>query len=185
MRAAAGHELNDARRQLELLVDQPDELERGQRRDLARLDHDGVARQQRRRELAAQHRERKVPGTDRRDHADGRPQQVDHLAGVVARQDLALEPAVPFGAVAEQRLGKFDLAASLLDRLTDLGYEQRRKALAALREKIGERTQMCPTMQRRGACPPALSRMGGAQHRVDLLLGCARHRNRSFARSTD
>ena len=56
-------------RQLGLPADVGEE-ERGERRRLGRLEHDGVAAGQRRRDLPREHQQREVPGDDLRGHAE-------------------------------------------------------------------------------------------------------------------
>ena len=61
--AGAGDDVDDARRQVGLLADLGEE-QRGQRRGLGRLEHDGVAAGQRRGDLPRQHQQREVPRDD-------------------------------------------------------------------------------------------------------------------------
>ncbi len=62
-RAVAGDNVDDSWRQSNFRADFG-EGQRGQRRELRRLEHDGVARGQRRRNLPGQHQQRKIPGND-------------------------------------------------------------------------------------------------------------------------
>ena len=109
-----------------------------ERRDLARLGDERVAGEDRRRELAAEHREREVPGADRGDDADRRAQQVDDLAGGLAGQDLALHAPVPLRGVAQQVLGEADLALRLAGRLADLADEDLGELVAVGRDDVRE-----------------------------------------------
>ena len=75
--------------------------ERGERRQLVRLDDDGVARHQRRADLAGEQRSGKVPGGDAGDDPIGHALNPDLLVAVFARQDLALESSGTLGGVAQ------------------------------------------------------------------------------------
>ncbi len=68
-RAVAGDDVDDAGRQPDLDADLG-EGERGQRRELGRLQHDGVSCGQRRRDLPRQHQQREVPRDDLAADAD-------------------------------------------------------------------------------------------------------------------
>ena len=74
--------------------------QRGQRRQLVRLDDDGVARHQRRADLAGEQRSGEVPGGDAGDDPIGHPLNPDLLVAAFARQDLALESSRALGRVA-------------------------------------------------------------------------------------
>jgi ParB family chromosome partitioning protein len=67
--AGAGDDVDDARRQVGLLADLGEE-QRGQRRGLGRLEHDGVAAGQRRGDLPGEHEQREVPRDDLADDAE-------------------------------------------------------------------------------------------------------------------
>ncbi len=66
---AAGDHVDDAGRQL-ALGDDLGQRESGQRRRLGGLEHDGVARRERRRDLPGGHQQREVPGDDLRRDAE-------------------------------------------------------------------------------------------------------------------
>ena len=76
------------------------EHQSGQRRQLVRLDDDGVARHQRRADLAGEQRSGEVPGGDACDDPIGHPLNPDLLVAAFARQDLALESSRALGRVA-------------------------------------------------------------------------------------
>ena len=67
--ARARDDIDDARRQISLL-DDPGEMERGQRRRFRGLQHDRVAAGERGRDLPGRHQQRKVPGNDLAADAD-------------------------------------------------------------------------------------------------------------------
>ena len=106
--ARAGDDVDDARRQVGLPAD-VGEQQRGERRGLGRLEHHGVARRERRRDLPRQHEHREVPR--------------DHLGGDAERARVGPEPRVlelvgPAGVVEEVRGDQRDVdVARLLDRL--------------------------------------------------------------------
>jgi hypothetical protein len=129
-RAAAGDDVEYARRQAQLLVDEPYHQQCAERRDLGRLDHHRVARDERRRNLGHEQRDRKVPGGESRDNADGNPEQVNGLVGVVRLDDLSLDPPIPAGRVVGIVSREGQLAMRGLERLADLAGD-------ALRERVG------------------------------------------------
>ena len=106
--AGAGHDVDDAGRQVGLLADLG-EQQRGQRGGLGRLEDDGVAGGQRRRDLPRQHQHREVPRDDLAGHAE-RP-------GVRAEARV-VELVGPARVVEEVRRGQRDVdVAGLADRL--------------------------------------------------------------------
>ncbi len=106
--AVAGDDVDDARRHLRLAADVGEE-ERGQRRRLGGLEHDGVAARERRRDLPREHQQREVPRDDLRGDAErSRPPAGEGV----------LELVGPAGVVEEvgRREREVDVAR-LLDRL--------------------------------------------------------------------
>src|SRR4029453_17255212 len=81
-RGVAGHDVDDARREARGFHEL-DELQQRCRRELRWLQHDGVARRQRRRELEAHQRQRRIPRHDADDDADGLVLRVVEDAGLV------------------------------------------------------------------------------------------------------
>ena len=88
----AGDEVEDAGRQADL-VDGVGEDERAQRRDLARLQHDGAAGGERRRDLRGDLVQRVVPRRDRADDADR-----------LAHDESSCRPAPPRRSASQGRL---------------------------------------------------------------------------------
>ena len=86
----AGDEVEDARRQAGAQREFA-KRQRGQRRLARRLRHHGAAGGDRRRDLAGDHRRRKIPWRDRRDHADRLLDDDDARIGAEGRIDLAID----------------------------------------------------------------------------------------------
>ena len=107
-------DVDHARREAGLL-DQPGDVEHGQRRLLRQLEHDGVAAGQRGAQLPGRHAERVVPRDDLAAHADGLLDGVGHLVrpGV---DDLAEVLVRPAGIVA-QDIDKFGYVLAPRDRI--------------------------------------------------------------------
>ena len=106
------------------------EGKRGQRGELGRLEHHGVAHRQRRRDLPGQHQQREVPGDDLPDDADGA--HVGQLGGHQLR---------PAGVVVEVARDQRDVdVARLADRLAVVDRlqhgEQARVLLDLARQRV-------------------------------------------------
>ena len=95
--AGAGDDVDDARRQVGLLADLG-EQQRGQRRGLGRLEHDGVAAGQRRGDLPRQHQQREVPRDDLAGDAERR--------GCRSRSTRACRPSRRSRRSAPRRSGR-------------------------------------------------------------------------------
>ena len=128
--ARAGDDVDDAGRQVGLLADVGEE-QRGERRGLGRLEHDGVAGGERRRDLPRQHEQREVPRDDlRRDAERAR----------VRAEARVLELVGPAGVVEEVRRDQRDVdVARLLDRLAVV---EASRATASSRERSCTRRAM-------------------------------------------
>ena len=99
-RAGAGDDVDDAGRQVGLLADLGEE-QRGQRRGLGRLEHDGVAAGQRGGDLPGQHQQREVPGDD----LAGDAQRL-RVTAAVARRTSACRPSRRSRRSAPRRSGR-------------------------------------------------------------------------------
>jgi hypothetical protein len=137
--------------------------ERRQRRLLGRLDDHRAAGGQRRRDLARDHRDRKVPRRDRRAHADRLADDERALARVGARDRLAVGAARFFGKPLDEGGAVDDFAARLGERLALLGGHDARQVVGMLQHQV----------------EPA------QQHRVALLRALRAPRGRSALRSRD
>ena len=149
-RAAAGDDLEQVGRQLGREVQLP-RLERDQRRDLRRLEHDGVAGDQRHHRLAERNREREVP---RRDHADHAARHEVQVARAVLHQ------------VQRNRLGREDLGARA-SRSSGRGRRRRRPPCRAPRGascRLRARARRSPR-RRAPSARRRTSRPGGSESR--------------------
>ena len=123
VRAVAGDDVDDARRQLGL-AEHVAEEQRGERRRLGRLQHDGVAGGERGRELPREHQQREVPRDDLPGDAE-RPRR--------AVRERVLELVGPAGVVEEVRGGERQVdVARLLDRLAAVQRLEHRELARAL-----------------------------------------------------
>ena len=173
--AVAGDDVEDARREARLL-DQRGELERRGRRLLGGLDDDAAARGQRRRGLPAHQQHGRVPGRDRRHHADRLAQRVDEEVVAVGRQRLAAdlvgrarEVVVVVGQPAQ-------LALHLADQLAVVGRLHARDPRGVLLDQLGEPAQQPRARDRRRARPRRERATCGADRGVDVLGARARDR---------
>ncbi len=150
------------------------ELEAVDRGFLAGLDNDGVAGDQRRRQLAGNEEEREVPRQDAGHHPQGFTEQEDVLAGAVAGDDLAFDAPAPLGHVVQVVGGKvnFDFRQCRdLALLCGDGARQVRDIGADLRRDLA---QVLPALVGRLARPVVLHTTGGGDGLVDVFLGRGR-----------
>ena len=94
------------------------ELDCRERRQLGRLEDDGVACRQRRAELPRGDRQREVPGRDQADDAERLAER--HVDAAVDRDRVAEQPLGRAGVVVEDVGDHADLAAGVGDRLADV-----------------------------------------------------------------
>ena len=113
--AVAGDHVEDAGR--EDVGGQLGQPQRGERRQLGRLQHDGVAGGQRRADLPAGHHHRVVPRRDEAGHAERLAAQDRRVAGQVLARRLGGQAA---GGAGEE--------AEVVDEELDLGRHRRRSA---------------------------------------------------------
>lgn len=88
--ARAAHDVHDARRETRQL-EELGECDGGSAGELGRLDDEGVAGGQARRQLPRQEQQRRVPCGDGGHHAQGFPSREDELVRLVYRQDGAFD----------------------------------------------------------------------------------------------
>ena len=165
--AAAADDVHDASR--ENLREQLTELQRGERRLLGRLQHDRVARRERRAELPGRHHERVVPRRDRRHDADR------------VAADHAGEPGKVFArnGTCQGPTGAGEEAEHVGDR-GDLVVERGRQRLAAVLrfhfrepsaiglDAVRELQQEVRAVLRRSASPARERRVSRFHRHVDL-----------------
>ena len=159
--AVAGDDVDDARRQLRLAHDVAEE-ERGERRRLRRLEHDGVAARERGRDLPREHQQREVP-------RDDLPGDADRLRLPV--RERVLELVGPARVVEEVRGGERQVdVARLLDRLAAVQRLEHGELARALLEDARDAEEVLRALgagQRRPAVRERVAR--GADRQVDLL----------------
>jgi hypothetical protein len=166
----AGHDVEHAGGQA-CLERQAGEHQRGQRRVLRRLEHDAVARGERRADLPRRHVERVVPGRDRGAHAerlahDRRAQPGDVLAG-----RLALEGARGAGEEAQVVDGQGQVERRReLQRLAGVGALHARELVGALLEQAGQMVEHGGALARGDAAPvaPLEGGLGGGDGAVGI-----------------
>ncbi len=152
----------------------PLQLQRGQRGQLGRLVHDRVAGGQRRRDLPARDRQRKVP---RRDHADDPERLAEGHVDPAGDRDRAAAEALRRRRVeAEGRRRARDRAARVGDRHPDVAGLQARQRLGLGLDPSRDGSQRRAALARRPRPPLALR---APRLRDDLVqLGEARPRER-------
>src|SRR5205807_8509752 len=95
------------------LLHQLHHLDRTERGIARRLRHNSIPGNQRRSELPSDCCRWKVPRSNRGDHPDRESENHDSLAGVVAGQNITLNPTSKLSIVLEIRRSTINLAASL------------------------------------------------------------------------
>src|SRR5256886_17404841 len=100
------------------LFHQPDHLDRTEGSIARRLRHNSIPGDQRRSELPSDRCRWKVPRSNRGDHTDRESENHDSLAGVVAGQNINLNPTSKLSIVLGIRRSTVNLAASLEQRLS-------------------------------------------------------------------
>ena len=134
------------------------EQQRGERRRLGRLEHDGVAAGQRRRDLPGQHQQREVPRDD--------------LAGNAERLGVGSEARVvelvgPARVVEEVRRHERDVdVAGLPDRLAVVQPLEHRQLAGALLQDAGDPEEVLAALARRHLRPDAVVRAARRLHRA-------------------
>ena len=152
------------------------ELERRDRRVVGGLDDERASRRQRGRELPGQEHQRRVPGHDRANHADGLMARVDQVVAPVGVDrvavDLVGEPgevAVPVGQGRglARHLAQELAVVQRLD-LSELG----RVAL----EHVGDAQEHAPPLAGAHLAPRARQRVASRPDRaIDILRAALRH----------
>ena len=160
------------------------ERERGQRRLARRLEDDGVAARQRRRDLPRRQQQRKIPRHDRRDDADRLAQRVGEVVAL-DRDRLAVNLVGPAGEVLEALGGGRDLdLARFENRLAVVQRLEPRDLVGALHQPLAELPDQPAALARRHLAPrPVERRARRGDRRVDVGLLGRRDRRRSPLRS--
>ena len=170
------HALRQPRLERDLL-----QLERGQRRQLGRLEDDAVAGRERRRHLPGGDRQREVPGDDQADDAERLAE--GHVDAAGDRDRLPEQPLRRAGVVAEGLDHHPDLAPRVADRLAGVPRLQRRQLLQPRLDRCGEVAQQLRPVRRRHRPPGRERRLRPRHRRVDLLDPGPRHARHHLLRS--
>ena len=148
-RRPAGDDVDDAGRQV-ALGDDLGQRERGQRRRLGGLEHDGVAGRERRRDLPGRHQQREVPRDDLPGHAERARRRA------VAR---VLELVGPAGVVEEVRGRERDVdVARLADRLAVVERLEHRELAGALLDRARDAEEVLRALAPGQVAPDRLVR---------------------------
>lgn len=155
------------------LGQQTEQRDGGQRGDLARLDHEGVAGGEGRSDLPTGLQERIVPGRDQRAHADGfvHDDAVD-VGGPGVHHAPAALPHHEVGEVAEGVGDAVDVDAPLFQGLARVPALQQAEFLAVADEEVGDAAQQGGAVGDGGVRPGALveGAAGGRDGEVRVLL---------------
>ena len=165
-RALADDDVDDALGEagLEREVAEPD---RGQRRELGRLEHDGVPARERGAELPARDVEREVPGHDQ-PHDPERLAE-GHVDTAGDRDRLAVVLVDGARVVVEDLGDHADLAARARDRLADVARLEPRELLVMLLDERREPSQQAGPVGRRDLAPGGERRARGRDGGVGFL----------------
>ena len=153
----AGHDIDDAGRKMR---QRPlDQAQRRQRRQLRRLDDDGVPRRQRRRDLPDQQQQRIVERDDRRDHAERLLDGEIDLMFAGRRNRHPVGVARDLGVVLKAGGRPLDLVEVLDARLAAFERKQLRETRAIFTHQGRRVVQQLPALDRRHVAPlaPCLS----------------------------
>jgi hypothetical protein len=168
LQAEAVHHVEDAGRQE--VAHQLQEHQDGGRRLLGGLQHDAVARRQRRRELPDRHEDGEVPGDDLPDHAE-RLEVVVGDGGVVDLVDRSRLRSDDAGEVAEVVDGERHVGGHrLAHRLSVVPGLGHRQQLEVLLHAVGDLVEDDGPGRVGGLAPGHLGGVGGVEGEVDVGL---------------
>jgi hypothetical protein len=145
------------------------EHQRGQRRQLVRLDDDGVARHQRRADLAGKQRSWEVPSGDAGDDPIGHALNPDLFVAAFARQDLALESSSALSGVAQQKGSEIRVDPRFRQKLAAFSGEKRSQRLAVFVDQVRKFLEQRTAFHRRSSAPFGLSFTGRHRCAVGVL----------------
>ncbi len=167
------------------LGEQLDEALGQERRVLGGLEHDGVAADERGRELPGRDRDREVPRRDRADDADRHPHRHLELVAELGRRRVA-EHAPALAGHVDRHVDRFlDVAAGLGEHLAHLAAHQLGQLGLLVLEQPREAEQDLAALGRRDE-PPLLERLlRGRDGAVDVLGAGARERAERLAGRRD
>ena len=144
------------------------EAEAGERRQFRRLQHDGVARRQRRRHFQGQGDERPVPGDDGGHDAVRFGNDVIEGGTGRHRGDEPVELVGPAGVIPEPLHGGADTGPGGFERLAHLQAGERGHVGRRPGQEVGEAQQGVAAGAGRGAAPAGEGGAGGGHGGVDL-----------------
>ena len=134
------------------------ERERGERRLARRLEDDGVAHRQRRRDLPHRQQQREVPRHDRGDDAERLAQRVDERVAL-HRNRLAVDLVRPAREVLQALGGHRDLDVPRLgDRLAVVQRLEARDLVGLLHQPLAELPEQPAALARRHLAPRPVER---------------------------
>src|SRR5208282_1900855 len=137
--------------------------------ELGRLEHDRVAVRERRRNLPGRNRDRKIPGRDDSDHADGLACRLDVDVRAHGRELFARDSQRLAGEEIEDLAGPRDLADPLGQRLALFAGEETAEFVAPGEDFQGGAQQNIVSLLRRRARPSRESGVGGLYRRAGLI----------------
>ncbi len=152
--SSAGDDVEHAAGQARALGERGDG-ERRERRLLGRLDDDGAAGGQRRRDLARDHRDREIPRRDRGADANRLLQREQALVAPGARDRVAIDALGLLGEPFDERRAIGDLALGLGQRLALFAHHDRREIVGVGQDRVE------PGAQDRAALLAGLGAPGG------------------------
>ena len=182
--AAAGDEIDDARRDARLLEDLH-EIDRRERRQRRRLEHDRVAADQRGNDFPRRDRHRKIPRRDDRADAQRLADRHRELVAQLGRDGLAVLPP-PFTRDEEGHVDRFlHVAARLVEHLSHLARHVAGERLLAVGNQLRGAEQDLRA-SRRGHQTPVLDRPGAPRRspprrRLPWTSGTGRSHRRRLA----
>ena len=129
------------------------ELQRGERRELGRLEDERVAGGQRRAELPRRHVERVVPRGDADGHAERVAAQERGVVLDVVAAGLGLQGAGRAGEEPHVVDGEVELELDDRHRLADVGHLERLELVEVGLDRVGQGEQLLGPLARRGLAP--------------------------------
>src|SRR5437016_7079183 len=111
----------------------------------------------------------KVPRSNRGDHTDRESENHDSLAGVVAGQNIALNPARKLGIILEIRRSTVNLASSLEQRLPLLRSQESGQPLLIPSNQLSRLEKKSRPLKGREIFPPRLSSLRRFECSLRLL----------------
>ena len=144
------------------------EPQRGERRELRRLEHDGVAGRERGADLPRGHVQRVVPRRDRRDDAERVAPDERGVLLVVLAGGAAFEEARAAGEEAQVVDGEVHLELDHADRLADVGDLELAEALHVGVDGVGHLVEHLAALAGRAGGPAGEGVGGGLDRGVDV-----------------